>query len=250
MLKLQKIIQGFLAWALMLCLFLILIISAVEIAAYSDWGYYEKEYEKYDVIKDKGLMNIEMDDLIEVTKQMMSYLRGNRDDLDIYAEIDGEVQEYFDERDKSHMVDVRNVFIAAIHVRTYASVMAVILFINLCLLLKFDAVKKLLFKAYLWTIGYLSVIIGVIAVWATIDFTGLFYKFHALFFSNYEWLLDPDVSRLVNMVPEGFFVDIAIRIVVIFIMLILIMGGLLLFAMKSNKYMKKNRQPQAIVQDN
>lgn len=244
MLRLQKIIQGFLAWALMLCLFLILIISAVEIAAYSDWGYYEKEFEKHEVITEKGLMNIEMDDLIEVTKQMMSYLRGNRDDLVIYAEIDGEVQEYFDERDKSHMVDVRNVFVAAINVRSYASVMAIIIFVNLCLLLKFEAVKRLLFKAYLWTIGYLSVFITAIAVWAVVDFTGLFYKFHALFFSNYEWLLDPNVSRLVNMVPEGFFVDIAIRIVVIFIMLILIMGGLLLFLVKAKQ---GNRMKNVIV---
>lgn len=230
-----KVIERFLAWALMLCLFLILIISAVEIAAYSDWGYYEEEFEKHNVIKDRGLMNIEMDDLMEVTKQMMSYLRGNRENLVIYAEIDGEVQEYFDERDKSHMVDVRNVFVAALDVRAGASLMAIIIFANLCVLMNFDAVKKLLFKAYLWTIGYLSVFITAIAVWAFIDFTGLFYKFHALFFSNYEWILDPKVSRLVNMVPEGFFIDIATRIVVIFIMLILIMGGLLLFAKKNKK---------------
>ena len=70
-------------------------------------------------------------------------------------------------------------------------------------------------------------------MWAVVDFTGVFYKFHALFFSNYEWILDPEVSRLINMVPEGFFVDIAIRIVVIFIMLILIMGGVLLFLIKA-----------------
>lgn len=230
-----KVIERFLAWALMLCLFLILIISAVEIAAYGDWGYYEEEYEKHDVIKEKGLMNIEMDELMKVTKQMMSYLRGNRENLVIYAEIDGEVQEYFDARDKSHMVDVRNVFVAALDVRAGASLMAIIIFVNLCLLMSFEAVKKLLFKAYLWTIGYLSVFIAAIAVWAVIDFTGLFYKFHALFFSNYEWILDQKVSRLVNMVPEGFFVDTALRIVVIFIMLILIMGALLLFAKKNKK---------------
>lgn len=231
--KMIKIIERFLAWALMVCLFLILIISAVEIAAYSDWGYYEDEFEKHHVITDSGLMNIEMDELIEVTKQMMSYLRGDREDLVIYAEIDGEVTEYFDERDKSHMVDVRNVFVTALDVRAGAFVMAIIIFANLCLLLNFDAVKKLLFKAYLWTIGYLSLFIAAIAVWAVVDFTGVFYKFHALFFSNYEWILDPEVSRLINMVPEGFFVDIAIRIVVIFIMLILIMGGVLLFLIKA-----------------
>ncbi len=241
MIRAQKIIQGFLAWALMLCVFLVLIISAVEIAAYGSWDFYRDEYEKHKVITDEGLMNIEMDELIEVTKQMMSYLRGNREDLVIYAEIDGMEQEYFDERDKSHMVDVRDLFVGAIQIRRLAVLMCIIIFANLCLLLKLDAIKKLLFKAYIWTIGYLTAFIVAIAIWAFIDFTGLFYKFHALFFSNYEWLLDVNVSRLVNMVPEGFFVDIAIRIVVIFIILILIMGGILLFWKKSDyiKYIKK-----------
>ncbi len=246
MLNVQKFIQGFLAWALMVCLFLVLIISAVEIAAYGDWGFYEKEYEKHNVITDKGLMNIEMDDLMNVTKQMMSYLRGDRDDLVIYAEIDGQVQEYFDDRDKSHMVDVRDLFVGAIQVRRLAIIMGIAIMTNLCLLLKLDAVKKLLFKAFLWTVGYLSAIIVAIGIWAMIDFTGVFYKFHALFFSNYEWILDMNVSRLVNMVPEGFFVDIAIRIVVIFIILILIMGGLLLFLKKAKP---RNRMKNVYVSE-
>ena len=234
MIKAQKIIEGFLAWSLMLSVFLVLIISAVEIAAYGSWDFYRNEYEKHKVITDEGLMNIEMDELIEVTKQMMSYLRGNREDLVIYAEIDGMRQEYFDERDKSHMVDVRDLFVGAIQIRRLAVLMSIIIFANLCLLLRLDAIKKLLFKAYFWTVLSLLAIITGIATWAFIDFTGLFYKFHALFFSNYEWILDINVSRLVNMVPEGFFVDIAIRIVVIFIILILIMGGILLFWKKSN----------------
>ena len=147
MLNVQKFIQGFLAWALMVCIFLVLLISAVEIAAYGDWGFYEREYEKHNVITDKGLMNIEMDDLMNVTKQMMSYLRGDRDDLVIYAEIDGQVQEYFDDRDKSHMVDLRDLFVGAIQVRRLAIIMGIAIMTNLCLLLKLDAVKKLLFKA-------------------------------------------------------------------------------------------------------
>ena len=136
MIKAQKFIQGFLAWSLMLCVFLGLIISAVEIAAYGSWDFYRDEYEKHKVITDEGLMNIEMDDLIEVTKQMMSYLKGNREDLVIYAEIDGMRQEYFDERDKSHMVDVRDLFVGAIQIRRLAVLMSIIIFANLCILIQ------------------------------------------------------------------------------------------------------------------
>ena len=74
--------------------------------------------------------------------------------------------------------------------------------------------------------------LGAIGIWAFVDFTGAFYKFHALFFSDYEWIFDARTSRLINILPEGFFVDTAIRIVVIFILFILIMGAILLLAKK------------------
>ena len=66
---------------------LILLISAFEIGAYSDYGWYEKEYEKYEVLED---LEMEMDDAMYVTEEMMAYLRGNRDDLVVDTVVDGE----------------------------------------------------------------------------------------------------------------------------------------------------------------
>ena len=235
----MKVVERILAGILMASLLLVLIISSVEIAVYSDYGYFEKEFKKYDVNNESGIVNMEMDELIGVTKEMMSYLRGDREDLVIYATIDGETKEFFNDREKSHMADVRDVFVAALDVRAGASLMAVISFINLFLLMYWRDIKKLLFRAYLCAIGVLGVIVCTLFVWACIDFTGLFYKFHALFFSNYEWILDPDISRLVNIVPEGFFVDTAIRIVVIFILLIIIMCALLLFTKNRKEKSRK-----------
>lgn len=235
----MKVVERILAGILMTSLLIVLIISSVEIAVYSDYGYFEKEFKKYDVNNESGIVNMDMDELVGVTKEMMSYLRGNRDDLVIYAVIDGETKEFFNDREKSHMADVRDVFVAALHVRTGALLMSVISFVNLFLLMYWNDIKKLLFRAYLCAIGVLAAIVCALSIWAYIDFTGLFYKFHALFFSNYEWILDPDISRLVNIVPEGFFVDTAIRIVVIFILLIIIMGALLLFAKNINEKSRK-----------
>ena len=55
----------------------ILLITAFEIGAYSDYGWYEKEYAKYEVLDD---LEMEMEDVMHVTEEMMSYLRGNRAD--------------------------------------------------------------------------------------------------------------------------------------------------------------------------
>ena len=69
----------------------------------------------------------------------------------------------------------------------------------------------------------------VIVAAALVDFTAVFYMFHYIFFDNLAWQLDGEISRLINMLPEGFFVDIAIRIGVIYILSNLIILALAFF---------------------
>lgn len=230
----MKYVERILAGIFAISLLLVLIISAVEVAVYADYGYFRKEFTKYDVNKPSGIVNMEMDELMSVTKEMMEYLRGDRDNLDIVAEIDGKQKEFFGEREKSHMADVRDIFVGALKVRWCAVGMAILSLSNLFLLLRWKDIKVVLFRAYLAAIGGLAAALGALGIWAYVDFTEAFYKFHALFFSDYEWLLDTRTSRLINILPEGFFVDTAIRIVVIFIVFILIMGGVLLLLKKVN----------------
>ena len=230
----MKHIERYLAGFFCISMLVVLIISAVEVAVYADKDYFRKEYEKYDVNNPRGIVNMEMDELMKVTVKMMDYLRGDRDSLDIVAVIDDENKEFFNEREKSHMADVRDIFVGALMVRWCALGLAALMLINLWLLLYWKDIKVLLFRAYLATVGGLLAIIAAVGIWAFIDFTGAFYKFHALFFSDYEWILDMRTSRLINILPEGFFVDTAIRIVVIFILFILIMGAVLLLLKKVN----------------
>jgi integral membrane protein (TIGR01906 family) len=44
------------------------------------------------------------------------------------------------------------------------------------------------------------------------DFTAAFTVFHEIFFRNDLWILDPRTSLLIQIVPEPFFMDIALRI--------------------------------------
>lgn len=235
----MKHIERYLAGVFMISVFLILIITSVELAVYTDYGFFRKEYTKYDVNNPKGIVDMEMDELISVTKDMMSYLRGNRENLDIIAIIDGQEKEFFNDREKSHMADVRDLFVGALKVRWCAIGIGALAFACLMMLLYKDDIKILLFRAYLATLSGLVAAIAVLGIWAFVDFTGLFYKFHALFFSDYEWLLDTHTSRLINILPEGFFVDTAIRIVVIFILITLIMGAVLLFIKNVNLRKRK-----------
>ena len=78
------------------CLIVTLLITSVEAVTYWTPGYYEREYSKYNVTED---VHMEMDDLLDVTKEMMAYLRGNREDLHGPTIVDGQPREFFNDRE-------------------------------------------------------------------------------------------------------------------------------------------------------
>ena len=196
---------------------LVLLISAIEIGAYSDYRWYEKEYAKYNVLED---LEMEMKDAMHVTEEMMAYLRGNRADLVVDTMVAGEEREFFNEREKAHMVDVRNLFVGGLWIRR----IAILLFVAAVVaLLKTKADwKRLLPQSFLICLGaFIGVTAGAGVLFLS-DFNKYFTMFHEIFFTNDLWLLDPRTDLLIRMLPEGFFMDMVIRIGLIFLTLLLI----------------------------
>ena len=69
------------------------------------------------------------------------------------------------------------------------------------------------------------VLIGIIST----DFSKYFIIFHHIFFNNDLWILDPRTDMLINIVPEPFFMDTALRIAIVFAVLVLVFLGINLF---------------------
>lgn len=193
------------------CLMIIFLITSVEAVAYWTPGYYEKEYAKYNVTAD---VNMEMEDLLSVTHEMMAFLRGDREDLHVPAIVGGVEREFFNEREIAHMEDVKGLFLAAIALRRICAIIAA-LCIALLLLLKAD-VRRVLPKMLRIGAGlFLVMAAGLTAIIST-DFTKYFILFHKIFFTNDLWILDPATDLLINIVPEPFFMDTAARIGITF----------------------------------
>lgn len=203
----MKIIHCFFGILSSFCLMIILLITSVEAVAYWTPGYYEKEYTKYNVAAD---VRMEMDDLLDVTEEMMAYLRGDREDLHVPTIVDGQPREFFNEREIAHMEDVRGLFIGGLRLRTGCIITAA-----LCLLI------LILTKARLRRVIPMSICAGtglffgtacLLAAIISTDFTKYFVIFHQIFFTNDLWILDPATDLLINIVPEPFFMDTAARI--------------------------------------
>lgn len=196
----------------MLCgvaLMIILFITSIEAVTYWTPGYYEKEYEKYQVL---DRVHMEMDDLLDVTDEMMAFLRGKRADLHVPTIVDGQPREFFSAREIAHMEDVRGLFLAAIAIRRgcLAFLAAAII---LLVVVKADIRRMLPRMICAGTVLFFAVL-AVLAGIISTDFSKYFIVFHHIFFNNDLWMLDPRTDLLINIVPEPFFMDTAARIAV------------------------------------
>ena len=54
-------------------------------------------------------------------------------------------------------------------------------------------------------------LLAFVAVCAAVDFDGVFRRFHGLLFSNDLWLLNPETDLMIRMLPEQFFMSVALR---------------------------------------
>lgn len=194
------------------------LITSVEVVAYWIPGYYEHEYRKYQVTED---INMEMDDLLQVTEEMMAYLRGDREDLHVMTTVGGESREFFNEREIAHMEDVRGLFIGGMGLRTGALILAAVLIVLIALHRRKETLYVLArsFQIGSAIIAAAALILGLIM---STDFTRYFTIFHQIFFDNDLWILNPATDLLINIVPEPFFMDTALYIGLVFGIFLLI----------------------------
>lgn len=213
-----------------------LLLTSFQIAIYGDpdYRFYEKEYVKYNVTES---LQMSLEDVMDVTEYMMDYLIGREGELSVETEVDGKSQDFFNEQDRLHMADVRNLFLGGLKLRNVFAVTAFVLFAAL-VFMKAD-LKKLLLKAYGIAMAVFAAVLAFLGAAFTVDFTKCFTIFHKMFFTNDLWLFDPDTDYMIRMLPEGFFSDMVIRIVLVFVGSLFILGGMVAVLCKIIKIKEK-----------
>jgi len=222
-----------------ICLMIVLLFTSVEAAVYWTPGYFEKEYTKYNVTQ---AVSMTMEDLLDVTGEMMSYLRGKRDNLHVETTMEGVEREFFNAREIAHMEDVRGLFLGALSIRS-GCLMVMALCLIVLLLLKTDF-KRTFPRAVCAGTGIFFFLSAATALIISTDFTRYFIMFHHIFFKNNLWMLDPSTDMLINIVPEGFFRDTVFLIGFIYLFSILLIWAICLFIMGKPTIYKcgKNRE--------
>lgn len=207
------------------CLMIILFITSVEAVVYWTPGYFQKEYEKYNVLD--SLPSMTMEDLLTVTDEMMDYLKGDRENLHVVTVMGGEEREFFNQREIAHMEDVQVLFLKAMFLRRVCAGLALAML--LFLWLSKAPLRRLLPSSICMGTGIFFGAAALLALIISTDFSRYFVTFHHIFFDNDLWILDPRTDMLINIVPEGFFMDTAARIAGTFGAAAVLVFGICLF---------------------
>lgn len=164
--------------------------------------WFRHEFDKYSVLEDvRGEMS--MDAATGVMSDIMDYMLGRSDDINVIAEVDGQQVEFLSPDCQQHLTDCRGI----VDVLKIIRVAAVIVFILMVIYIKKCAELRL--RGIIYAIVAAVALAGAVVA-ACGGFHGAFWLFHKLCFDNDLWLLDPNIDNLINLLPEGFFKDTAV----------------------------------------
>jgi len=162
---------------------------------------------QYDVNNTYEVVNMEPEDLHEVTRQMIRYMQGREPDLQIMTTVGGEARYFFSEIEIRHMIDVYELFSVGFVIQ---NILIGLFFATLGLFLsKKGRYLRDLFKSWQITSAVILIVLISLVVVIAINWHHAFVVFHEIFFDNDYWILDSRVDLLINIVPYDFFITIS-----------------------------------------
>lgn len=200
-------IKRLLAFTASLCTVVVLLIVAVQLVCF-DKNFYHTFYQEYQLAQKE---NIREEDARNAIDLMVDYAQGNRDDMDGTIQWKNGPQPAFNEKEKSHMKDVRMLWQNAKNTGLGAAVLGIV-----CILILWKMTGKYLpawlSRGYIDVFICLTVLLVFFGFWMWIDFTGLWIQFHHWFFSNDLWALDPFTDFMIVICPESLFFTMILKI--------------------------------------
>lgn len=184
-----------------------LVTANLRLVTQSQW-LYEYGFRTYDAPSRTGLT---MEQLLSAAEQTRLYFLSDEEPLSVTVDRDGRSLSLYNDREVSHMADVKGLFRMARWVEELTSGF-LLAFIGLGLwLLKRRFFPYLLEAAFLGGIVTVALVLAA-GAGALLDFNALFLQFHLISFANDLWQLDPARDRLIQMYPAAFFRDATMAI--------------------------------------
>lgn len=174
-----------------------------------DINFYKEFYQKENIA---NYIDTSSDNLINNTQNLLNYLN-KKEQLNT---------DWFSEKDILHMVDVQNLYTFSHSIMIYCFITFILSTIIIILILRG---KSLLYitKIFNKVLLLFIVLVGGLSAVIAYNFNSFWIKFHTTLFSNDLWLLSPNESNLIKMVPEKFFISLITKIIIYILILFILL---------------------------
>ena len=174
-----------------------------------DINFYKEFYQKENIA---NYIDTSSDNLINNTQNLLNYLNKKKQ-LNT---------DWFSEKDILHMVDVQNLYTFSHSIMIYCFITFILSTIIIILILRG---KSLLYitKIFNKVLLLFIVLVGGLSAVIAYNFNSFWIKFHTTLFSNDLWLLSPNESNLIKMVPEEFFISLITKIIIYILILFILL---------------------------
>ena len=210
----KKINEGLTTFVIV-CFIFGLLVTMFNLAVFNE-RFFETQYKALNTAES---MNMSDEDLMLATHTLLDYLQNKRDDISVEVVVEGKNVPMFNQKEIDHMVDVKDLFTGLNSLQMAAYVIFIILIVALTITNRMSSLTNSIYRA----LGVYLFVIGGIALYAFIDFSGFWVIFHKVLFSNDLWLLNPNTDRMINMFPEVFFNRLVIRVMIHFVIVFVAM---------------------------
>lgn len=182
-----------------------LVTTNVRIAA-NEPRVYEYATDHYDTPQTTGIAR---EELLRASAELREYFNDGDEPLFVTVEQDGGIVPLFNEQERSHLRDVKNLFQASFRVQEAAVIFVLAYVVGVFIWAREGSLRTL--ATQLLLSGLLSLaVIGGVGAFAVTGFDQSFEQFHLIAFDNDFWRLDPARDRLIQMFPEAFWRDVSL----------------------------------------
>jgi integral membrane protein (TIGR01906 family) len=170
---------------------------------------YEYSFDRYDAEARSGIARSELD---YATRDLIRYFNDDRPTIQTLVTEDGQRVPLYNERETSHLRDVKNLFCTVFRVQEASLTFALVYVVGVFVWAS-EAPLRLLARTVLGASLFTLALLALVAVGALVGFDDLWTKFHLLAFTNDLWKLNPDTDHLIQMFPEDFWFDATLLVV-------------------------------------
>lgn len=199
------------------CLFIAAALCALLMAFFFNSGLYRHYYSSHDLSAETGMST---DSGVEAYEVLLDYLSGQRDDITVYEAVNGYTQEVYLPNEELHMADVKVLFQHTAAV-SFAFLLAGVVLLGSAFVRTAHGYRTSMVLSCFHRGALIDgcILIAVI-LFVLVDFDAFWYRIHTVLFpNNTYWLMDPNVSIMINMFPEGYWFQVIVLSLVVWICL-------------------------------